>query len=130
METEITQKINKKESETLEKLVELSLLYDFYGALLKEQKREIFEDYVLNDLSLGEIAEERGISRQGIHDSIKRCSKELFEYEEKLGLIDKFNRIKEKVGEIHTNASALTATTQVTELERIVQLSDEILEEL
>ena len=119
-----------KETETLEKLVELSLLFDFYGALLKEQKREIFEDYVLNDLSLGEIAEERGISRQGVHDSIKRCSRELFEYEEKLGLIAKFNRIKDKVGFIHANASVLKGNNQSEELEEIVRLSDEILEEL
>lgn len=120
----------KKESDTLERIVELSFLYDFYGALLKEQKREIFEDYILNDLSLGEIAEDRGISRQGVHDSIKRCSKELFEYEEKLGLIEKFNRIKEKVGSIHESASALKEVAEAPELEQIVRLSDEILEEL
>lgn len=48
------------------------LLYDFYGSLLKENNRIIFEDYVLNDLSLSEIAEEHGISRQGIHDAIKK----------------------------------------------------------
>lgn len=114
----------------LEDIYELSLLYDFYGALLKEQKREIFEDYVLNDLSLGEIAEERGISRQGVHDSIKRCSRELFGYEEKLGLIEKFNRIKEKVSEIHTTAHSLKKTAMGAELQRIVGLSDEILEEL
>ena len=130
LEEETTQLMNKKETDTLEKLVELSLLYDFYGALLKEQKREIFEDYVLNDLSLGEIAGDRGISRQGVHDSIKRCSRELFEYEERLGLIEKFNRIKDKVGEIHKNASTLSFTTQTRELEEIVRLSDEILEEL
>ena len=121
---------DKGEADTLEKIVELSLLYDFYGALLKEQKREIFEDYILNDYSLGEIAQERGISRQGVHDSIKRCSKELFEYEKKLGLIEKFNRVKQKVGAIHQSASALKQITQATEVENIVRLSDEILEEL
>ena len=57
-------------------------------------------------------------------------SKELFEYEKKLGLIEKFNCIKQKVGAIHQSASALKQITQVPELERIVQLSDEILEEL
>lgn len=114
----------------IEDIYELSLLYDFYGALLKEQKREIFEDYVLNDLSLGEIAEERSISRQGVHDSIKRCSRELFEYEERLGLIQKFNRIKEKVGEVHQAASKLEKVTTAPEVRKIVKLSDEILEEL
>lgn len=114
----------------LEDIYALSLLYDFYGALLKEQKREIFEDYVLNDLSLGEIAEERGISRQGVHDSLKRCSRELFEYEEKLKLIEKFNQVKEKVEEIHKTASSLKETALTPELEKIVGLSDEILEKL
>lgn len=130
MSEETKQIKDKEEADALEKIVELSLLYDFYGVLLKEQKREIFEDYILNDFSLGEIAQERGISRQGVHDSIKRCSKELFEYEKKLGLIEKFNRIKQKVGVIHQSASALRQVTQAPELENIVQLSDEILEEL
>lgn len=114
----------------IEDIYELSLLYDFYGALLKEQKREIFEDYVLNDLSLGEIAKERGISRQGVHDSIKRCSRELFEYEERLGLIQKFNRIKEKIEEIHQAASKLEKAGMAPEVKRIVELSDQILEEV
>ncbi|MFW5676885.1 MAG: YlxM family DNA-binding protein [Acetivibrio ethanolgignens] len=114
----------------IEDVYELSLLYDFYGALLKEQKREVFEDYILNDLSLGEIARERGISRQGIHDSIKRCSRELFDYEERLGLVQKFNCIKEKVGDIHQAASKLEEAGTVPELKKIVALSDEILEEL
>ena len=114
----------------IDDIYELSLLYDFYGSLLKEQKREIFEDYVLNDLSLGEIAEERGISRQGVHDSIKRCSKELYEYEEKLKLIERFNQIKEKIGEIHRTASGLKEHEAMPELERIIELSDEIFENL
>ena len=45
-----------------------SLLYDFYGELLTEHQKEIYEDFILNDLSLGEIAQDRGISRQGVHD--------------------------------------------------------------
>ncbi len=114
----------------IENIYELSLLYDFYGALLKEQKREIFEDYVLNDLSLGEIAEERDISRQGVHDSIKRCSRELFEYEEKLGLLQKFNRIRESIGGIHKAAEVLKERTKAPEVDQIVRLSDKILEEL
>lgn len=48
-----------------------SLLYDFYGELLTNHQKEIYEDFILNDLSLGEIAEERGISRQGVHDLVK-----------------------------------------------------------
>ena len=74
----------------VEEVVELSMLYDFYGALLKENKRKIFEAYVMDDYSLGEISNEVGMSRQGVHDTVKRCSRELREFEEKLGLMKKF----------------------------------------
>ena len=56
----------------MEKIVEQGLLYDFYGELLTEHQRKIYEDAVYNDLSLSEIAEMQGISRQGVHDLIKR----------------------------------------------------------
>ncbi|MDF2819982.1 MAG: hypothetical protein K0R15_423 [Clostridiales bacterium] len=71
-------------------VIEQSLLYDFYGELLTEKQKEMYEDYFFNDLSLGEIAESAGISRQGVHDTIKRCSKQLQKYEDKLHLVDRF----------------------------------------
>lgn len=74
-----------------------SLLYDFYGELLTNHQKEIYEDFILNDLSLGEIAEERGISRQGVHDLVKRCDKTLNGYEEKLHLLERFSKTKEDV---------------------------------
>ena len=52
----------------MEEKIEQAYLYDFYGELLNEHQRKIYEDFVLNDLSLGEIADEEGISRQGVHD--------------------------------------------------------------
>lgn len=93
--------VHEKEStDKIDKILELSLLFDFYGELLKENKKQIFEDYILNDLSLGEIAIERGISRQGVYDIVKRCSNELVEYEKKLHLVEKFEYAKEKVNRI------------------------------
>ena len=80
----------------MEKIVEQGLLYDFYGELLTEHQRKIYEDAVYNDLSLSEIAEMQGISRQGVHDLIKRCSRILEGYENKLHLVKRFNEIKEK----------------------------------
>ena len=59
----------------MEKIVEQGLLYDFYGELLTEHQRRIYEDMVLNDLSPSEIAKEQGISRQSVHDLKKRCDK-------------------------------------------------------
>ena len=52
----------------MEEKIEQAYLYDFYGELLNEHQRRIYEDFVFNDLSLGEIADEEGISRQGVHD--------------------------------------------------------------
>ncbi len=86
----------------MESFVKNSLLYDFYGDLLTEHQKSIYEAYVLEDLSLGEIAQANGISRQAVHDIIKRCNHILSEYEEKLGLVEKFLLIKEKVGQINT----------------------------
>ena len=68
----------------MEKIVEQGLLFDFYGELLTEHQRRIYEDMVLNDLSPSEIAKEQGISRQSVHDLKKRCDKILEEYETKL----------------------------------------------
>ena len=80
--------------EKLQEIYELSILYDFYGELLSDHKKRIFEDYILNDLSLSEIADNTGISRQGVHDIIKRCTKALRGYEKALHLAEKFGRIK------------------------------------
>ncbi|MCR5692075.1 MAG: DNA-binding protein [Eubacterium sp.] len=89
----------------MDEIVEYSYLYDFYGGLLKENHRLIFEDYILNNLSLGEIARDRDITRQGVHDTIKRCKKKLRDYEDKLQLVKKFEITKDKLQEIEEIAS-------------------------
>ena len=78
-------------------IFERSLLYDFYGELLTDHQKEIYEDFVLNDLSLGEIAQEKGISRQGVHDIVKRCDTLLNKYESKLHLLERFIKTKEDI---------------------------------
>lgn len=86
----------------MEKIVMQALLYDFYGELLNEHQKSIYEDYVYNNIGLSEIAEERGISRQSVHDLVKRCSKTLEEYEEKLHLVKKFRETKKLAGRIRS----------------------------
>ena len=104
----------------IEKLELRGMLYDFYGELLTPHQKKIYEDAIVNDLSLSEIANEQGISRQGVHDIIKRCDKALAEYEEKLHLVEKFARIKHMISQINL----------LTDDVRIRQLSTEIIEEL
>ena len=84
----------------MDKIYEQTLLYDFYGELLTEHQQKIYEDAVYNDMSLGEIAQEQGISRQGVHDMIKRCDKILNEYEAKLHLVERFGETKSMVSRI------------------------------
>jgi len=83
-----------------DKLVQIALLFDFYGQLLTDKQMEIVDMYYNNDLSLGEISEQQGISRQGVYDTLKRAEKTLYEYEEKLGLVDRFLKQKESMKKI------------------------------
>lgn len=114
----------------MEEKIEQGYLYDFYGELLNEHQRKIYEDFVLNDLSLSEIADEEGISRQGVHDMVKRCTKTLEGYEEKLHLIAKFQSAKQMVGQILELAGTFHQNHDDAIMEEIEQISNQILEEL
>ncbi|HJA94087.1 MAG TPA: YlxM family DNA-binding protein [Candidatus Eisenbergiella merdipullorum] len=104
----------------MEKIVEQGLLYDFYGELLTPHQRRIYEDAVYNDLSLSEIAQEAGISRQGVHDLIKRCDRTLEEYESKLHLMRRFGEIRQKLERIR----------ELCDDKEVQRLTEEIMEEL
>ena len=108
-------------------LLEQALLYDFYGELLTDHQQEIYEQFVLEDLSLSEIAESAGISRQGVHDLIKRCNKLLEGYEAKLHLVEKFLSVKQKVQEIN---ELLDAESKDPVIQNVRQIAVDILEEL
>ena len=107
----------------MDKLARQALLYDFYGELLTERQQQVYESVVLEDYSLSEVAEDLGISRQGVHDMIRRCDKALEGYEEKLHLVEKFVNIRGQVQKIHELASGYHA-------DDIEAISNVILEEL
>ncbi len=113
----------------MERIVEQGLLYDFYGELLTEHHRKIYEDVVYNDLTLTEIAQENGISRQGVHDLVRRCNHLLQEYEDKLLLVERYMRIRSRVEQLKqlTNDSEMNKDKLIEEIE---SLSSKILEEL
>ena len=107
----------------MEKIVEQGLLYDFYGELLTERQQQVYESVVLEDYSLSEVAENLGISRQGVHDMIKRCNHTLEEYESRLHLVEKFLCIRKQVQKIKELAVGYNAG-------EITEISNKILEEL
>ena len=78
----------------MDDIAKKNMLYDFYGELLTQHQRQIYEDAVYNDCSLSELAEEYSISRQGVHDLLKRCDSILEGYEDKLKLVEKFNVLR------------------------------------
>ncbi|WP_018085597.1 YlxM family DNA-binding protein [Desulfurispora thermophila] len=81
----------------MEKHAWMNLLYDFYGQLLTEKQRRLMEMYYAGDLSLGEIAEQLRISRQAVHDVLRRCQRTLLRYEEKLGLVARYLQQREQL---------------------------------
>lgn len=86
----------------MEKLAKRALLVDFYGPLLTEKQRNVWDLHYQQDLSLSEIAEVEHISRQAIHDLLKRTERILTEYEDKLGLVQRFWIEREKLMEVQT----------------------------
>lgn len=116
----------------MDKIYEQTMLFDFYGELLTEHQRRIYEDVVYNDMSLGEIAGEQGISRQGVHDLVKRCDKILQGYEDRLHLVERFARAKETVGQIErlTMEDQEDGARTRENLAEIRRLSRELLAEL
>lgn len=84
-----------------EKNLNIGYLLDFYGVLLSERKRNVMDMYYNEDFSLSEIAEQIGISRQGVRELIKKSEDELLFYEDKLGLAYKLQAVEEKVTAIH-----------------------------
>ncbi|TCK98309.1 hypothetical protein EDC19_0729 [Natranaerovirga hydrolytica] len=101
----------------MDKIVEQTLLYDFYSELLTKKQKKIYEDYFMNDLSLAEISEQEGISRQGVYDSIKRTTKLLGNYEEKLGLVKKFDKNTQRVNQIYKYTHSLINESELDQKE-------------
>lgn len=110
MSTGNESKICAKKADAKDWLAEaahLSVYFSYYGELLGEKTKRIFEDYVANDMSLSEIAREYGLSRQGVYDVVKRCGAKLYEYEECLHLAERFRAMEEQVERIRSEAAEL-----------------------
>ena len=116
----------------MDRIVEKSLLFDFYGELLTQHQKEVYGEYIQNDLSPTEIAVLRGISRQGAYDLIKRCEI-LTDYENRLHLVEHFQKVKKTVASIHTCAEEIAECDDKSivreKIAQIAELSSNILEE-
>ena len=85
----------------------MTMLFDFYGEILTQRQKEFFDLYYNEDLSLGEIAENCGISRQGVRDVIVRAEAAMQEIEDKTGLIRRFMQMQPKIAAIEEAAQQI-----------------------
>lgn len=108
----------------LNNIFEISMLYDFYGDLLSQRQKEILGLYYSENYSLGEIAGEYGLTRQGIHETIKRGERKLRDYEKKLKLISKYESDERVINNLKDELEQLISmlgddTRLTTKLKRI-----------
>lgn len=96
--------------------LEISLLYDFYGALMPAPQQRVIELYVNDDLSLSEVAEILGISRQGVRDALNRASSKLRSYEETLGLLRQYRERRSAAERIRAAVDAILTRTDEAEI--------------
>jgi len=113
-------------SKLLDKVAWINLLYDFYGQLLTDRQQDFMEFYYGQNLSLGEIAEEFNVTRQAVHDTLKRAEMLLNDYEVKLGLVKKFYLESSKLA---TAAKLLEQCYEDIKDDRLLQVK-EILTEI
>lgn len=97
---------------------------------MTEHQKEIYECFVLDDLALVEIAQLKGVSRQGIHELVKRCDKILMDYEEKLHLVEKFDKAKKLVNEINDLTKEYQSSHDEACIDNILKISAEILDNM
>ena len=112
----------------MEKIVEQGLLYDFYGSLLTGHQQKIYEKVVYENLSLNEVAETEGVSKQAVHDLVRRCTVIMREYEKKLGMIRRFSRIRESADKLRT--MALAGEIPKTQASVLLGIAEEICKDL
>ena len=113
-----------EENMRIDDITQASLLYDFYGQLLSKRQREVMELYHEENLTLAEIADEFGISRQGVHDALKNAEKSLNGYEEKLGLVAKFQKSTDAVQQIDKIIDTVINKLQGDEAKELKKVKD------
>ena len=111
----------KKEGSSMEKKVEISMLWQIYGNLLTEKQYKVIDYYYNEDLSLSEIAENEEITRQGVRDIIKKGEKKLFEYEEKLLFMKKTINQEQKIQQVLSNLTKIQKDSSDKQVNSILE---------
>ena len=114
----------------MSKYLSISVLMDFYGELLTDKQKDTMELYYDRDYSLAEIAEDMDISRQGVRDFIKRGEKQLYEFEEKLEMVKKYNSIGHRLSNLEKIVLAMKSDTFLKNKEKALDIIRDIKSDL
>ena len=109
-----------KVSDSMEKKVEIGMLYEIYGNLLTKRQQNVLNDFANCDLSLTEIAENNKITRQAVNDIVKKGEKRLLEYERKLGIMKKTINQEKQIQTILSELSKITDSSSDKKIEKIL----------
>ncbi len=112
----------------MEKIVEQGLLYDFYGALLTEHQRDVYEKVVYDNQSLAEIAETEGISKQAVHDLVRRTTELMRGYEKKLGMIARYRNLQDHAEQLESISAEEGIPKEFAD--KVLAIADEIRRDL
>lgn len=104
------------------KKVEIGLLNDYYGGLITEYQTRVLGMYYDEDLSLAEIAELEGVSRQAVQDVIKRSSEKLIDFEDRLGLVEKISKVISNLEQVIVSVDTETAQKLQTILDEVKEI--------
>lgn len=99
----------------IDKVIEIGILFDFYGKLLSPRQYNVVESFYILDLSLSEIGEDLGISRQSVYDTLKRSETNLFKFENRLGLLKKFRDKNDDIAEIINLSNDIEKRIQISQ---------------
>lgn len=105
----------------IENSIKISILLEIYGNLLTKKQYDLLNDYYNNDLSLAEIAENSGITRQAVRDNLKKGEKKLFDYEEKLEIMKKNSVQEEQIANILSEINTLTENSTDSEIAIVLE---------
>lgn len=110
----------------VEKLVEVGILFDFYGKLLTKKQFSIIEMFYIEDLSLSEIGDELNITRQGVYDTLKRAEEKLYQYENTLGLASKFRESHKNIRTILNLTKDIRIFAEKKNINKIIESTNKI----
>lgn len=112
-------------TDEISRKVELAWLLDYYGGMLTDKQRQALTLHCEEDMSLGEIAQEAGVSRQGVHDMLTRAAQKLFDMEERLGLASRLTRLEDGLEQCRTALQSRRYDDAEGLLEQLLQMDQE-----